>query len=81
MFFEKINEIDKPLTRLIKKKRGRPKQIKTETLHPKGERGITFVGFNTRKIEMHEIVLKGKIKGNMWKTQESKLNKEKQTVA
>lgn len=30
---------------------------------------------------MHEIVLKGKIKGNMWKTQESKLNKEKQTVA
>ena len=29
LFFEKINKIDKPLTRLIKKKRG-PKYIKSE---------------------------------------------------
>ena len=29
-FFEKVNKIDKPLARLIKKKRGRLKSIKLE---------------------------------------------------
>ena len=34
-FFEKINKIETPLTRLIKKKRERTQQIKSET---KGEK-------------------------------------------
>ena len=37
-FFEKINKIDKPLARLVKKKRERERRIKSTKLEMKKER-------------------------------------------